>query len=84
MIGYEYKQTRNLIHGMTEKVKPDFSMKAKLFKRKREFSRYIHKQEDSMTKYTSSIFLLPETRLTQSMSGGMDWTGLNSFRSMKY
>jgi len=54
---------------MTDKIKPDFSMRAKLFKRKREFSKYVHSQDDSMAQFTSSLMLLPSSRLTQSMYG---------------
>ncbi len=60
-IGYEYKQTRNLIRGMTEKVKPDFSMKAKLLMRKRAFSTYIQKHESSMNEFSTYIITLPSS-----------------------
>lgn len=69
--GYEYKQTRNLIRGTTEKVRPDFSMKAKLYKRKRAFSTYIHNHESSMSQFTTYIMALPSEQETKPSFGNL-------------
>ena len=56
---------------MTEKVKPDFSMKAKLYMRKRAFSTYIHNHESSMNEFTTYIMALPSPQDPKTNFGNL-------------
>ena len=62
--GYEYKQTRNLVRYVTEKVKPDFSMESKLSRRHKVLTNLLNQHKSLMqAPQRSELFLLsPSTR----------------------